>query len=243
MIRRVVRHGRVVSTEELADRCQASAETIRRDLIALEQAGLLARVHGGAAGVPANREPDFGERSNVGRAAKTAIGNTAAGLLAGSTTVFFDVGTTVLAAAQALPHQFRGLVATSSLLVAAELAGRDGVEVLVSGGRVRAGDLALANSRTVEFFADLHADVAILGSGGVDPTAGLTDFHLDEVAVRRTMLAQASRSFVLADSTKLGRVAPHRVCGLAAVTAVITDQVEEAFVTAVGRSCEIVVAR
>ena len=119
-------------------------------------------------------------------------------------TLLLDVGTTVLEVARALPPDFRGTVATCSLLVAAELAGRRDVEVLVSGGRVRGGDLSLSNAQTVAFFADVRADLAFLGSGGVDAVAGLTDYHLDEVATRRTIIANAARAFIVADSGKLG---------------------------------------
>jgi len=38
------------------------------------------------------------------------------------------------------------------------------------------------------------------------------------------IIANASAAYVLADASKLGQVAPHRVCGLDEVTAVVTDQ-------------------
>lgn len=76
----------------------------------------------------------------------------------------------------------------------------------------------------MRFFADLNADVAFLGSGGVDPAAGLTDYHLDEVASRRLMIANTVRSYVLADSRKLGRVAAHRVCALDEIDGLVTDE-------------------
>ena len=91
----------------------------------------------------------------------------------------------------------------------------------MAGGRVRGGDLAVSNAQTVEFFRDVHADVAFLGSGGVAPEAGLTDFYLDEVVTRRVILANAGAAYVLADASKLGKVAAHRVCGLDEVTAVV----------------------
>jgi DeoR/GlpR family transcriptional regulator of sugar metabolism len=220
-----VRSARVVSTEELAALTGASAETIRRDLMALELQGALKRVHGGATSALAtsSEEAPFQERSSANQDAKAAIGRAAAELVRPGQTVILDVGTTALEVARALPGSFRGTVATCSLLVAAELAGRSGVEVLVSGGRVRVGDLACSNAQTAAFFADLHADVAFLGSGGVDATAGLTDFHLDEVATRRVILTNAVRSYVLVDSSKFGRVAPHHVCGLEALTGLVTD--------------------
>jgi DeoR/GlpR family transcriptional regulator of sugar metabolism len=210
----------------LARRLDVSIETVRRDLLTLEQAGRLRRVHGGAAALDAplvGEEAPFAQRSGSATAAKQAIGARGAGLVENGMTIVLDVGTTALEVARALPATLRATVATCSLLVAAELAGRERLEVLVSGGRVRAGDLALSDAQAVAFFAGLHADIAFLGSGGVDAVAGLTDFHRDEAATRRTIIAHATRSYVLAERAKFGRVAPHRVCALDEVSGVIVD--------------------
>jgi len=225
LIGEALRTAGVVSTEDLAHELGVSLETVRRDLVALESRGALRRVHGGAAldASFGSEEASFADRVASGTELKRAIGRRAAELVSSGQTIVLDVGTTALEVARALPPNFRGTVATCSLLVASELASRREVEILVSGGRLRRGDLSLSNAQTVLFFADLRADLAFLGSGGVDATAGLTDFHLDEVATRRTIIANTARSFVLADSSKLGRVAPHRVCGLADIDGLITD--------------------
>ena len=192
----------------------------------LERNGELVRVHGGATRTrnsSGGEEAPFAERSDVGSEAKSAMGLAAASLVRPGLTIIIDVGTTALAVAKALPRSFTGTVATCSLLAAAELAGRSGVEVLASGGRVRAGDLACSNAHAVSFFSDLRADIAFLGSGGIDASAGLTDFYLDEIATRKVILQNTVHSYVLADSAKFGRVAPHRVCGLEAIDGIITE--------------------
>lgn len=215
-----------VSTDELVRLLGVSAETVRRDLAFLEEQGALRRVHGGAAPVADRRviEPTYTERSMIRHQAKAQLARVAAQLLENGQTVILDIGTTAIAVAQAIPRGFRGTVITPSLPVAVELADRPDVEVLVSGGRVRPGDLACSNAHTRAFFADIYADIAFLGSGGVDADAGLTDFHLDEVDVRRTIIANSAKRYVLADSSKLGQIAPYRVCDLSAVDGVITDQ-------------------
>ncbi len=76
----------------------------------------------------------------------------------------------------------------------------------------------------MRFFADLHPDVAFLGCGGVDAEAGLTDFYLDEADTRRVIIANAAKSYVLADASKLARVTPHRVCALDELTGLVTEQ-------------------
>lgn len=103
-------------------------------------------------------------------------------------------------------------MATPSLLVAGELSTRPDVDVLVPGGRIRGGDLACTGSRAVEVFSGLYADTAFLGSGRIDGSAGLTDFHFEEIATKREILTRSALCYVLADGSKQGRVAPHRVC-------------------------------
>lgn len=223
-----------VSTDELVRRLGVSAETVRRDLALLEEKGALRRVHGGAAPVESRRviEPSYSERSMIRHQAKAQLARLAAGLLENGQTVVIDIGTTAVAVAQAIPRGFTGTVVTPSLPVAVELADRPEVEVLLAGGRVRPGDLACSSAHAKNFFADIYADIALLGSGGVHAEAGLTDFHLDEIDIRRTIIANSARSYILADSSKVGQVAPYRVCPLSAVTGLITDANTDADVAA-----------
>ena len=213
-----------VRGEELARRFGVSLETIRRDLLLLEERGLARRIFGGATTAGGRTvEPPYEERSVARRPQKQAMAKIAAGLICDGDTVIFDVGTSVLEVARALPADLHCRVLTNSILVANELAGRPRSEVLLSGGRVREGDLALSGPDAIGFFQNYYADRVFLGSGGVDSSAGLTDFHLDEIAVRKLLIERSAECFVLADSSKIGHIAVGRVCPLTALTAVITD--------------------
>ncbi len=123
----------------------------------------------------------------------------------------------------ALPESFRGRVLTNSVPAAMALADREEIELLLCGGQIRHGDAACFGAQAEAFFADFYADKAFLGSGGVHAQAGLTDYHPPEVTTRRTIIAHAAASYVLADSSKLGAIAVHRVCPVSSVTAVLTD--------------------
>jgi len=219
-----VRSRPLVKPAELADELGVSSETIRRDLVALEEDGLVRRVYGGATRVAARAfEPAFEKRRMLHRERKAAIARLAASLIAPGDTLILDVGTTVAALAGELPLTHRGIVLTNSLLVANALAGRDGIEVTTSGGRVRAGDLACFGPVSEAFFRDYFADKAFSGAGGVHPDMGVTDYYPDEIASRRVILEHAAESYVLADTSKLGLVALGKVCDLARLSAVITD--------------------
>lgn len=219
-----VREQSAMSAEALSRMFGVSVETIRRDLRGLQERGLLDRVYGGATR-PDSRssEGSFATRSAQNLAAKQAIAALAATLVGARETIVIDSGTTALLLARALPASFRGRALTNSMLAATELAGRSDVEVLLCGGQIRPGDGACFGPHAEAFFADFYADRAFLGAGGVHPEAGLTDYYPAEAVVRRRIVANSARTYVLADSSKLGVVAVHRICPLTALTALITN--------------------
>jgi DeoR family glycerol-3-phosphate regulon repressor len=219
-----IRERSAVAAEELARQFDVSVETIRRDLRGLQEQGLLERVYGGATR-PAGRstEGTFAARSTRNIVRKRSIARLAATFVEPDETIVIDVGTTALEVARALPATFRGRVLTNSVPAAMELTSRDGIELLLCGGLVRGGDAACSGAQAEAFFAEFYADRAFLGSGGIHPEAGLTDYYPAEVVVRRTIIAHTADSYVLADSSKLGVIAVHRVCPLDRIGAVLTD--------------------
>lgn len=213
-----------VRAHGLAERFGVSVETIRRDLLLLEEQGLVRRVHGGAVrSGPRTVEAPFAQRKVSRLKAKQAMARLAAQLVEADDTVIFDVGTSVTEVARALSGQFAGRAITNSLPTATVLAEHTDAEILVAGGRVRRGDLACSGDFTSDFYRRFHVDRAFLGSGGIHSEAGLTDYHLDEIASRRVIIDRARETYVLADSSKIGQVAVGEVCPLERLTAVITD--------------------
>ncbi|HEY3871404.1 MAG TPA: DeoR/GlpR family DNA-binding transcription regulator [Actinocrinis sp.] len=223
-----------VRVDDLAEQFAVSGETIRRDLKALEDRGIARRVYGGAVVVDAAEAVESGPapalrmRDAAGpRAAldaERAIAAAAAALVEPGETVMMDVGPLVAETARALPLTFAGRVLCAGIPAATLLAGRDGVEVHLSGGRLRASDLACVDAAAERFFDGFFAHRAFLVVDGVDPHAGLTCQNLDEIAVRRAMIRQASRVYVLADAARLGAVAVGRVAALAEVAGIVTDE-------------------
>lgn len=219
-----VRTRPLVRADDLASQFAVSVETVRRDLTTLEREGLIRRVYGGVTrpvGPPV--EAPFEERRLARADQKRAMARVAAALVEPGDIVILDVGTSVAQVAAALPPSYTGLVLTNSLLAATALAGRSGVDIRTSGGRLRSGDLACYGTAAESFFAGFYGGKAFLGSGGVHPEVGLTDYYPDEITMRRIIISQAEATYVMADSSKLGQIAPAKVCDLAQVTAVITD--------------------
>jgi DeoR/GlpR family transcriptional regulator of sugar metabolism len=213
-----------VTIADLALTLGVSEMTIRRDLELLELEGLARRVRGGAIStVSRSHEPAFAVRAMDARAEKEAIGKAAAGLLEDGDTAIIDVGTTTLELARNLHKHRRVTVVTSSILIAAELGHATDVRVIVTGGVLRHGELSLIGPSAEEPFRELNCDVAFLGVAGVDAAKGLTEYNLDDARIKRAALGAARRCIVLADRSKLGRVALALVAPLSAVDTLVTD--------------------
>ncbi|GIJ73067.1 DeoR/GlpR family DNA-binding transcription regulator [Virgisporangium ochraceum] len=222
-----VRRDARVRVDDLARRFGVSGETVRRDLQVLEERGLVRRVYGGAvvAGsdpAQVRTDPPSADGSPVHR----RIAALAATLVEPDDTVAVHGGSVVGLVQQfaaALPASFTGRVLCASLPVAAELAGRAGVDVLIAGGQVRQADLACSGPVTEHFFRQYYADKVFLSAGGIHHRTGLTQRSLDDIAVQQVMVDHARECYVLADPASLGRTAVGRVAAVGAVTAVVTD--------------------
>lgn len=215
-----------VSTVELARALHVSAETIHRDLILLEELGVVRRVYGGAVAPSRKRsdEAPFAQRAAIHAEAKKTIGGAAAKLVEPGQSVFVDVGTTCQAVARALGVAFRGTVVSHSLLVAAELADAAEVEVLLAPGRLRRGEWSLTGTVTHRFLQSMYFDVAVLSCGGADAAAGITDFNLEDTQIKQAVARNSKRTVVVADSSKHGVVGRYTVADWYDISGMVTDQ-------------------
>jgi DeoR/GlpR family transcriptional regulator of sugar metabolism len=215
-----------------------SGMTVRRDLQTLAEAGKVIRTYGGAA--MAGRisfEFEFLKRVKQHAAAKAAIGASAAALIEDGQSVLVDSGTTTLALARCLHGKQNLTVITTSLPMASHLQYDQQIAVLLLGGYVRAGSPDLAGALTEANLETLHADVAFIGADGID-TRGAVYNHSPEVARMLTkMAAAASRVYVVADHSKLGRTALWRFGHLRDWTGLVTDaQADRALIARFARS-------
>ena len=215
-----------VSVTALAEEFGVTTETVRRDLAALERAGMLRRVHGGA--VPSGSltyvETALGERHGTRSEQKRKIAAAALDLLPGPDgSLLLDGGSSTAALAEILPGDRRLLVATHSVPIAARLAAAPRVDLHVLGGRVRGITQCAVGERTVATLADLRVDVVFLGANGITPEHGFTTPDEAEASVKRAMIRAGQKVVVLADSSKLGREQLVRFASLDDVDVVVTD--------------------
>jgi DeoR family fructose operon transcriptional repressor len=221
----VISRGRA-SVAELAQAYDVTTETVRRDLAALDKAGVVRRVHGGAVPVRALHlvEPGVGERETTRAGHKDAIAAAATEFfpLSGAT-VLLDAGTTTARIAAQLPADRELVVVTNSVPIAARLATMPYVTLQLLGGRVRGLTQAAVGEQTLRVLDTLRVDIAFIGTNAISVRHGLSTPDGDEAAVKRAMVKAANYVVVAADSSKVGREDFVSFAPISSVDTLITD--------------------
>jgi DeoR family fructose operon transcriptional repressor len=209
----------------LADAVGASPATVRRDLQILEQDGAIDRMHGGARIAEGSSvELAFQEREKRYLSAKRAIANVAYGLLLPRTAIFLDAGTTVLQLARLIRiHPIPLRIFTNGLVVAQEFLNIPNLEVVLLGGDLRSENASMVGPHAEAMLETIWFDQLFLGASAISPDGAIYSVDSAEASLNRRMLSRSTDSYVLADSSKFGTMATHKVAPLNAAR-LITDE-------------------
>ncbi|AAZ55887.1 regulatory protein, DeoR [Thermobifida fusca YX] len=212
-----------VSVAELAELTGHSEMTIRRDLDHLADKGVLRRVHGGAVSLlPRGQEPPYAIRERMAVDAKKRIGQAVGELISDGQAVLLDRGTTVVEVARALAER-HVTVMPLSLQAAAVLSESTTVRLLMPGGEVRSGELAMTGPLTEASLAAVRFDTAVLSCCGLSLADGVTAYDLADVAIKRAAMRSARQVVLAADSTKIGQVTMGHVGPVSDFDVLVTD--------------------
>ena len=219
----LTRQGRL-SVNEIVAQFSISVATARRDLETLAGQGKVRRVHGGVIAVEAAPpELPILERESEQADEKARIGLAAANLVSDNETVFLGSGTTVLETAKHLRDRKNLTVITNSLPVLNALAGLKEVTVISLGGMLRDSELSFIGHITELALTEVRVDKVIVGTRGVSLEHGLTNDYLQETLTDRAILKIGREVIIVADFTKVNRVATALLAPLDSMQTFITD--------------------
>ena len=192
---------------ELAQALDVSEGTVRNDLNALEEQGLLKRVHGGAV---LNQQSQFQNDSFVRRyqhnaAAKLAIAREAAVLVNDGDSILLDASSTVYYLAKTLSERRHLRVMTNGFEVAREMAQNTTNIVILIGGIVNNESSSVTGLLSERIIEELHIQKAFLSCSGFSLDRGLTEVLLSEAQIKRKAIESSKQLFALVDSTKFGK--------------------------------------
>jgi DeoR/GlpR family transcriptional regulator of sugar metabolism len=234
-----------LSVAEIVTQFSISEATARRDLETLASQGKAQRVHGGVIAVEqAPPELPILERESEQVDEKTRIGRAAASLVGNNETVFLGSGTTVLEIARNLRSHKNLTVITNSLPVLNILAGNKEITVVSLGGMLRESELSFIGHITEQALVEVRADKVFMGTRGVSLEHGLTNDYLQETLTDRAILKSGREVIIVADHTKVNRVATVLLAPLSQMHTFVTDsKSDKKFVQALKRqNIQVVIA-
>lgn len=219
----VQRNGRAI-VSDLAQQFGTSDITIRRDLDALRDRGLICRTHGGALSVQSVSDADQSlvERELQHPREKLRIAAAAVKLVKDGQSVLLDSGSTTTAIARQLRSFQQLTVITNAINIAGELAGGT-VDVILTGGMLRKNSFSLIGPLAEESLTHLKADILFMGVEGIDTRFGLSTSNMLEAVLNRKMVLSAKQVVAVCDSSKFGRRSLSSIVPVTAIHLLITD--------------------
>ena len=222
----------LVTVEQLVAAISASPATIRRDLIKLDQEGVISRTHGG---VTLNRfipaQPTTMEKLQRNLIEKQAIAHTAASFVKAGDAVVLDAGTTMLELARQLTHLPLRVI-TADLHIALFLSEFKQIEVTIIGGRIDDSSQSCIGDHGRRLLRNIYPDIAFVSCNSWSLEKGITTPTEEKAGLKQDLLINSRRRVLLADSSKYGSWSLFCVSPLQTLTDIVTDKHLEADIRA-----------
>ena len=220
----ILRSRHYVSVNDLCAQLFVSSSTVRRELKELEDSRQIQRSRGGAYLIEGNMTEDvysIRERQHVFE--KQNIAGQALQLIHDGMTIFLDSSSTVYILAQMIDGRNNLCVITNSLKVVLCLAARKGLTVLCASGRPRPGTVSLVGQSSVDYLRGFNADAAFISACGFDVEKGTSEASEEEARIKRTYIDNAERSYLLCDTSKMGKRFLCRTASLNEFSKIVTE--------------------
>jgi DeoR family transcriptional regulator, glycerol-3-phosphate regulon repressor len=233
-----VQHQGFVTIDALARDLSVSAQTVRREIIRLDELGVVQRFHGGAGRAGSGERLSYEVKQTREADAKRRIGVAMAAMVQPGQSVFLDVGTTAEATAAALLALPSLTVVTASASNARILAANPRLEVVLTGGRMVGPDLSMAGPIALRTVSSYRFDWAIIACSGIDADGTVLDFDAEKIAVKQFAMEKAGSKALIADSGKFARSALLEVADIGAFDFIVTNEaLPDALAAQVPRKC------
>jgi DeoR/GlpR family transcriptional regulator of sugar metabolism len=216
-------HQGAVRVSEIASRLGVTQETIRRDLVKLEEEGKVQRTHGGALPRETSHGPHpYQQRQLVEVEAKRSIARLAMQEFSEEDVVFLDGSTTCFQFARIFPD-IPCTVLTNSEPIFRELSSRNHVELVSTGGVYDRRHACFVGPLAEQMLSTLHVTKAFMGCKGVDFERGFSDAAVRHMNLKRAMARTADEVILLVDHTKMDTRSRYYFAKLDEVDLVLSD--------------------
>jgi len=198
--------------------------TIRQDLEKLESEDLIIKEHGGASiKNVADQVRSFSLIRQENLELKSAIAQKCLEFIENGDTIILDSGSTTTEIAKKLKGFKNLTVITNALNIALLLGTEQDIEVIMTGGEFKPPTLSLTGQKAADFFKGLNVQKLFLATAGISLKSGLTYPSISDLVVKKAMIDAAEVTYLVADSTKIGKSALASLGALSLIDYIITD--------------------
>jgi DeoR family transcriptional regulator, glycerol-3-phosphate regulon repressor len=212
-----------VTIETLAKDFDVSTQTVRREIIRLDELGFIQRFHGGAGRLGSGERLSYEAKQTRDPDLKALIGQAMAERILPGQAIFLDVGTTAEATAKALIDKGRLTVITPSAANARILAGAAGIDTILTGGRIVGPDISMVGPIALKTLSGYRLDWAVIACSAIEEDGSVLDFDSDKIALKLRAMEVSRRKALIADHGKFTRSALSLVASLDAFDLLVTD--------------------
>ena len=215
ILKYIQKNGRA-TVAELSGYIYASEPTVRRDLTAMEKAGQIKKVYGGAmAKAAADREIPMDVRLKDALRAKELMAQKACKYVKDGDVILLDGSSSAMAMVKYLTHFKEMIVITSGA--------KTGIRTFCTGGMMITRSFSFVGQQAQDFIMGINADVLFFSCHGMSEDGRATDLSMEEVNLRRVMMRHANRKILLCDKSKYGKMYFYNLCTADDVDAVISE--------------------
>lgn len=218
-----------VTVAQLACDLGISESTVRRDLDKLDSLNKLTKVHGGAVCLEdahVSYDLTLQQRSGLHADQKQRLARYASSLVGPHDCVYVDSGSTTKVLVDCLTER-GALYVTNSAVHGLTLAQR-GFTVVLLGGELKGSTSAMVGPEALDALERYNFTLGFWGANGIAKEAGCSCPEREEAQMKRSSLARCARRYILADSSKFGRMAAIEFASLNRVE-IITTAIPKGF--------------
>lgn len=221
----ILKEKKTISVNKLSQLLYCSGATTRRDLVRMEQKGLITRTFGAVMlnANSSNRETSFELREKSNISDKRILCKKASTYIRNNATIFIDSSSTLLHLVPFLKNYINLTIITNGLTIANEITFQTKHSVIVLAGTIQPDTNSILGALALNVLSQFHADIAFVSCGGIDLDFGLSESTADSAEIKRYMIKNSELSVCLFDSSKYRKKKSFKTCNVETLDVLVTN--------------------
>lgn len=211
-----------ITVEDLSKKLYISQSTVRRNLTELEKMGYVKRTHGGVELCDDSYHAPVRLRMKKHHIEKNNIAKQAAERIQDDSVIFLDGSSSCLHMVPYLQKKKNITVYTNGVELCSLLADTE-IPVYCLGGFLLPRSRAFSGELSVSMAKTMYFNAMFFSCGGLKDNV-VSDYSQSEACLRRVLIEQSKKKYLLCDSSKMGVVYPYIICKSEDLTEVLTNE-------------------